>query len=334
MIHTSASNGRDACQTGRSEWLLWPLVVCLSILVPQTSAYAQAKKTATPKSQDLTLTARDGWPIRITYYPATGAQGKESPVVILLHDKGGNRLIWKRSFARALQLRGYAAVGVDMRKHGQSRPTNGGAAIGGKTGKSTVDLKPGDYNAMVAGDLEAVKRFLLKEHQAEKLNIRKTAIIAAGMTGPVALNFTALDWLKKPYDDAPTLAAKTPRGQDVRALILLSPDQSVSGLQPSVRAATSIRSPVYQISVLICVSSQDKLDRGASKKIHTQLTSITANKKRMLLKKYKGRWRGTDLLNKSSVKVETLMLNFLDKYVKNLNNQRDLWRNRKSKLSN
>jgi len=334
MIHICAVDGQDQSQTYRSEWLQWPLIVCLFILTHSTQVHAQTKKTAAAKSQDLTLSARDGWPIRITYYPATGSQGKESPVVILLHDKGGNRLIWKRSFARALQLRGYAAIGVDLRKHGESRPTNGGAAISGKTAKSSVDLKPADYNAMVAGDLEAVKKFLLKEHQAEKLNMRKTAIIAAGMTCPVALNFTALDWLKKPYDDAPTLAAKTPRGQDVRALILLSPEQSVSGLQPSVRAATNIRSPVYQISVLICVSSQDKLDRGTSKKIHTQLTSVTANKKRMLLKKYKGRWRGTDLLNKSSVKVEPLMLNFLDKYVKNLNRQRDLWRSRKNKLTN
>ena len=310
-----------------STMLLPTVIICLACLLP-AAAHGQG---AAAKSVDVTLTAADGWPIRITYYEATGSEGKESPVVILLHDKGGNRLVWKRNFAAALQQRGFAAVSVDLRKHGESRPGNQGAAAGGKK-SSAVDLKPIDFNGMVAGDLEAVKKFLLKEHKAEKLNIRKTGIVAAGMTCPVALNYTARDWSKKPYDDAPTLAAKTPRGQDIRALILLSPEQSVAGLASSVRVAASVRNPIFQIAILTCVSSQDKLDRGSARKIHSALTSISANKKRMFLKQYKGRWRGTDLLNKSTVKAETLMLNFLDKYVKGLNSERDLWRDRNSKL--
>ena len=46
----------------------------------------------------------------------------------------------------------------------------------------------------------------------------------------VAAAATVADWEKKPYPDGPTLETSTPRGQDVRALIMYSPNSSVKGI--------------------------------------------------------------------------------------------------------
>jgi hypothetical protein len=112
-------------------------------------------------------------------------------------------------------------VTVDLRKHGESKTAD----------EQDSTLRPNDYAAM-RGDLQAVKNFLLAEHQEKKLNISKLGIIAADDMCPVAATFTQDDWLIPPYDDAPVTdpAARTPRGQDVRALVLLSPSQTAGSM--------------------------------------------------------------------------------------------------------
>ena len=60
--------------------------------------------------------------------------------------------------------------------------------------------------------------------------MRKLALVGSDMSTVLAMNYAQLDWTKKPFDDAPTLATRTPRGQDVQAIVLLSPMESLSGL--------------------------------------------------------------------------------------------------------
>src|SRR5262245_21420707 len=63
----------------------------------------------------------DGTTIHFTYYKSN--LGKEAPVIILLHQKDGNRLLWQArgGFADALQKEGYAVITVDLREHGESK---------------------------------------------------------------------------------------------------------------------------------------------------------------------------------------------------------------------
>ena len=206
--------------------------LCLSwLLVTGERLPAQAKKKkplAGP--EDVTFRTKDQKLLAGTYYASN--QGKEAPVVVLLHMKGGNRLVW-RILAPKLQQQGFAVITVDLRGHGQSK---GGSSTTAKKkatkkkskGKSKrrnvedVNLRPQDYHAMVRLDLEAVKKFIYEQHQEQKLNMRKMGIVAAGMSSAVAVNFAARDWNKEPYEDG-LGSARTPRGQDVRALVLLSP---------------------------------------------------------------------------------------------------------------
>ena len=189
-------------------------------------AQGKADPPNTANTREEILAASDGWQIHTTYYES--AAGKESPVIILLAGAEGpdkkdprNRRVWQNA-AVSLQKSGFAVLAVDLRKHGDSLPEG--------TAPESLKMTAGEYVVMATFDIDAVKTFLLSEHQNEKLNIRKTGIVAVGSSAMVAAAATVADWEKKPYPDGPTLETSTPRGQDVRALIMYSPNSSVKGI--------------------------------------------------------------------------------------------------------
>src|SRR5690606_13818968 len=105
-----------------------------------------------------------------------------------------------------------------LRKHGES------------VREGQERLLVSDYELMV-GDLAAIKQFLIDEHQKERLNVRKLAIVALDEMCAVAATYAELDWRQPPYDDHAILSERTPRGQDVRALVLVSPSSSAGRVQ-------------------------------------------------------------------------------------------------------
>ncbi len=148
--------------------------------------------------------------------------------VILLHSSKGARGDL-RPLALALQAEGHAVIAPDLRGHGDS--TAGVPASGQRTS---------DYQAMVTQDVEAVKNFLIDRNNAGELNIEKLCLVGLEMGSVVALNFAARDW------SWPVLASGK-QGQDVKALVLISPEWSYKGLrindavaQPQVRSALSL----------------------------------------------------------------------------------------------
>lgn len=315
----------------RSSFLRWivssSLIVAVVVSMP-SSVLAQGAQPAKPAPktamEPVTFTTKDGVQLKGSYFPS-GA-GPAAPVAILLHGQGGNRLVWQAgkgktpSFAEALQQNDFAVITVDLRGHGENNPAGNANAK-----KNEIKLKPIDHQAIVALDLEAVKKFIFEEHQARKLNMNKLAIVGADFSAVAALAYTELDWSKEPYDDAPVPAARTPRGQDVKALILLSPDQSVSGLNTNVPVA---RLRALKMPVMIGVGKKDKKDRGAAKKYAEQLMPKEESMPYVFLQEYDTTARGTDMLN-LGLPVEAQMYKFLDDYLKK---QPGEWRDRKSVL--
>lgn len=296
----------------------WELTAVLcGLLLATSTAFAQAPpKKAT--FEDITLTAKDGANIAITYFKSPA--GQEAPVVVMLHGKGGTRQIWK-AYAEALQKAEYAVVTVDLRGHGESAGGNSGSGSSKKSDSSAPKAR--DYAAMVAGDMEAVKKFLFDEHQKKTLNMNKMGIVAADMSTPVAIAYTELDWEKKPYDDAPTLAQQTPRGQDVQVLVLLSPENTAPGLNVT-KSLGVIR--VLGRPVLLAVGSKNKTDLAVANKMH----DLLAPKKEeyIYIERYDTPLGGTNLIGKN-LKIESHMFNFLNKHLKDYKSQ---WRDRRSKL--
>ena len=295
---------------------------------------------ADDSAQNITLRSEtDGFPIHITYFPAfskdsnqSSQQATGSPdagVVILIHGKDGNRLVWdqkhgnaKFSFVDGLRKElGFAVVSVDMRKHGESKSPDGA--------QDDAIVRSEDYDNMWRGDLEAVKQFLMKEHQEKKLNVNKLGIIAADDMAPVVARFAVFDWSKPPFDDAPATQpeARTRRGQDVRALVFLSPSQT-AGKVNMMSAVKTLRDPSAGIAMLVVVGEDDESDRGTARSVYRVISATDREHERTYLQSYeKLKFHGTDLLN--HVQTLDVMAQFLDKHVQQLDSP---WQDRRSRL--
>ncbi|HYT89960.1 MAG TPA: alpha/beta fold hydrolase [Gemmataceae bacterium] len=182
--------------------LLTPAVLAglLSILSPGT-AYAQ--KAAAPVPVE--FPTADSVTLKGHWYPS--GQGKEAPVVLLLHAFGedSKKTEWL-NLAKALQERGYAVLRFDFRGHGDSdtifpgipNPTMPKLSQPGfwdqkenqaglrtfvaspKIRKVTTisfkDFKP-DYHRILANDIAAAKVFLDEKNDAGECNTSNLILI-------------------------------------------------------------------------------------------------------------------------------------------------------------
>lgn len=283
---------------------------------------AQAEKKGA--GVDQVLTTRDSFPLHITYYEAK-AGGKEAPVAILIPAAEGadaknarTRRVWDKT-AEQLQKNGFAVVTVDLRKHGDSvLPAETATPAATRVG-------PNDYAAMAAIDLEAVKEFLLAEHQNEKLNIRKLGIVAAGSSGMVSTAFAVADWDKKPFPDAPTNDLRTPRGQDVRAIMMISPKSAVKGIN-GVAALKVVRA--LPIGVYVLASRKDEKDAEKIFKAVELKGEEFADVRKLTLTAAEAQAEQF-IEGAEAAKTNEIILAFLKKNVQDLDMP---WRDRKSKL--
>ena len=285
----------------------------LSLLISAPGLFAQQKPTK-PVIEEKELLTKDDLRLKISYFKSTA--GAEAPVVIMLHGKRGTRLQWK-AMASDLQQKDFAVITVDLRGHGESPLPKKG------------ELRKTDYQAMVALDLEAVKEFLLAEHSKKNLNMNKLGIVACEFSASVAILFTELDWEKIPFDDSPTEIDKTPRGQDVQALALISPDATTPGLSTN-KAIAAIRN--LKRPIVIAVGDKNAHDLTAANKIFDQFI-IKKDKDREkeeppYLWKYEENFSGMDLVTKN-VNVRNHITAFLTKYVKEYKSD---WKDRRSRL--
>ncbi|HUE12537.1 MAG TPA: hypothetical protein VMR25_00110 [Planctomycetaceae bacterium] len=339
MLTRTAGHQMSGLPRARVGWLggvaLFAAVAGSGVGAPN-SARAQGAQVTTIER---VLPAGDDWQIYITYFPAFDPKEKENitknvPVVVLLHGDKENRLVWEgeKGLAPRLVHEGFAVISVDLRKHGQS--TNvaraaGDSPAGGKNTEGT-NLQPADYGNMVDYDLPAVKKFIYEQHQAKRLNMNKMGIVAAETSVAVAVCFAADDWSKAPFDDAPTDEMKTPRGQDVRALVLLSPPQKARGLA-FTEALTALRNPDWNVALLTLYGKLNKEGDARAIATHKRLFANTkANKDRIYLHGYNVNLRGTDLLGKREIDAESTIIAFLKLHLKDLKDSE--WRDRQSRL--
>ncbi len=343
---------RAGCARAACCWRGLGMIAAVGVwLVCSSRGFAADAAPAKPSDriadpEPMTLVTNDGVTVHITYYKSN--VGKEAPVVILLHEKGGNRFVWqsKNGLAEQLQADGFAVITVDLRGHGESK---GGAAATSPTGNvnqpadkkkktgdkkeksetgkarggASNDLKPWDYENMCAIDMEAVKKFIYQENQAQNLNMNKIGIAGPEMGASVAAYFALADWEKEPHSDC-IGPARTPRGQDVRALVFISPQEKFHNL-PIAKPIAELRDPEFGVAFFVCAGKGDK---GQAKKVFATLSSFPESDKRMYFREYGAQVQGTQLLGKN-LKLEPEMLAFFHKHLKDLPST---WRDRQSKL--
>jgi pimeloyl-ACP methyl ester carboxylesterase len=318
-FHLSLSDAFVSSVSRRMQTILAALAITVYGFAT-TTAVSQDDDKQKAEGVPGVVAAADGWDIHYTYWESP--MGKEAPVVILLHGKGQARLIWKAlPLARELAKKQFAVIAVDLRKHGESKaPAN--APVQAKSDKLTKD----DYVGMGL-DLEAIKKFIYSEHQAQRLNMRKLGVVATDMSTVIALNWASLDWLKKPFDDAPTLAARTPRGQDVQALVLVSSEDSLSGVG-TIDSTRFLRST--GISVLLISSDKVSSEKRTSAKMYSQLGGAQQDEadKRLFNIGSDLKLSGTNLLARQP-QLQAGIQKFLEDHVMG---HVDPWRDRESRL--
>ena len=140
--------------------------------------------------------------------------GKRVIPYIILHD-------WERSrkdtaaLATFLSSQGNAVIIPDLRGHGDSTKV-----AGYDKEIDAADFKTSEI-AAVMGDIETCKKFLVKKNNAGELNNDMLAVIATGKTVPLATAWVVQDWSYAPYKNG------IKQGQDVKALIMISPEKKL-----------------------------------------------------------------------------------------------------------
>jgi pimeloyl-ACP methyl ester carboxylesterase len=303
--------GEGSCSSS-----LWKLLLFTMILVLGAPAgrFVQAQpadaKKKPPAPKEEVLRTSDGVDLATTYYGSL--KGKDAVPVILLHGYKGSRGDFNE-LALALQAAGCAVIVPDLRGHGDStRMERGGSSIKLDASKLRKEdfmmmFSPGTSGGPPSGDLEAIKRFLMHKNNAGELNIEKLCVVGAEMGATIAINWAAADWSWPPL-----LGGK--QGQDVKALVLISPQWSFKG----VPITQALNSPAVRqnLSIMMIAGSEDAAStRDATRiykifeKHHTaapQDDAAAAEQQDLFFDRPETPLRGTELL---SEKAKSLALN-------------------------
>jgi pimeloyl-ACP methyl ester carboxylesterase len=250
--------------------VVW-LVLAVELVVLPT---AQPARAAPPAPEVVSLVTRDGVLLRLTYFPSALRRGtpeaQQVAPVLLLHDHKETRAIFN-SLAQRLQAAGdplkkgaaFAAVSVDLRAHGES--TKQELLNGAQIDLDAAKLNKQGLLTMTAYDMEALRSFLVGKNDAGELNLNKLCIVGAGMGASVGVNWALRDWT------APPLAIGK-QGQDVKALVLLSPKWSYNGL--SFQAPMKFGPLKKNLAWLLLFGAQDAKVKSDVERIEKQLERV------------------------------------------------------------
>lgn len=284
---------------------MFAAVAWICSLTASSISADETKKLPSPVNE--ALITKDQAQVSVTYFASD--VGKNAPVLVLLCDDKIGRVFWEKSgIAARLQKQGYAVVSVDFRGFGSNKAESGQEPTMNKT-----------LSGLIAKfDMDAVKAFLLKEHEAGKLNLRKMGIVAPGYTASLAAAWAQYDWSKAPYDDAPTLADRTPRGQDPQAICFLSPTDATG--MPGTNYTRALKA-TYGLAFQLAVGTEN---RSTYRSATRYANVIGVNKRdkepnpRVDYREFKSKSQGLGLLLLKGSKLELMITAFFDENLKKL----------------
>ena len=246
------------------------VAICVAASTWAVHALAQEGRVGPPPEQ-ANLVTKDGIQLKATYFPgparAGSTQGKQTTPVILLHDFKSSRAVFT-PLINMLQSGGgeggngpfFAVMAVDLRAHGESVTQQ--LPDGSQAALDASKLSKEGLAAMATLDMEAVRSFLVDKNDAGELNLNKLCIVGSGMGASVATNWAAQDWA------APPLAVGK-QGQDVKALVLVSPRWSFDGL--SMQDAMRFGPFKQNVAWLMICGAQDSKLKTDFDRIHKLL---------------------------------------------------------------
>jgi hypothetical protein len=215
----------------------------------QETAPKGKKPDEIPPVEEITLTTADRQEIVASFYP--GTRDKESLAVIMLHRWNADepQRAAQTEIALALQKDlGAAVIVPDLRGHGRS-------AFAEDDRDRDISRWRAPLLATVVQDIEACKKFLVRQNNDGKLNVDMLAVIAEQELAILAAIWTITDWSYLP------IAGKK-QGQDVKALVFLNPVRSFNGLNgnDAYRNALYNGGPGLGFPILVAENSREEGD--------------------------------------------------------------------------
>lgn len=206
-----------------------------------------------PKPQTVRILTKDGVVLVATYYRST--QGKDAVPVLMIHNLRGSRADF-HPLALYLQQQGFAVLVPDLRGHGESRRTRFSDRP-----VNVEDFSRRQYRAFLI-DIESCKRYLITRNNLGELNIDKLCLVGAEFGAVLSMLWAHQDWQWPPL-------ATGKQGQDVKALVLLSPKRRMHGMD-SNRVLTQ---PVLRniLAVYILAGGQSAEYRKEAEKIYDMI---------------------------------------------------------------
>jgi pimeloyl-ACP methyl ester carboxylesterase len=278
-----------------------------------------------PDPEPIGLQAADNVLLKATYWEPLRV-GKKVVPILLLHGWDGRRQEFDRLGGK-LQAQGHAVLSLDLRGHGGSTSIKRANSING----DPIDrqrFSKDDIERMLL-DVQAAKNFLIEKNNEEKLNIEQLCIVGAELGALVALNYAVLDWNRPVVGGVKT-------GQDVKAVVLLTPPQNFKGISYApVLTQNVVRG---EMSTLILVGSDDAGGLSDAKKLfaslarfHVKLPENTAEEEKaerldLFLQEINSNAAGTGLLTASS-KADAAIAQFVNLRLAKKSDQ-FLWMNR------
>ncbi|MCO6043530.1 lysophospholipase [Aeoliella sp. ICT_H6.2] len=239
----------------------------VSPVVFAPAGMAQSSNNKVPDPLVVNMKTKDGVELVGTYYKSTA--GKDATPVVMLADWKDSRAVYDQ-LAKRMQAGGnddkagfkwdsFAVLTVDLRGHGDSTKQRLGANA---REIDAAKLDRNDLGAMVQFDMNAVRRFLVEKNDAGELNLNRLSIVGASLGASVAVNWSMLDWSFPPL-------AVGKQGQDVKGLVLISPEWSYKGLQMN----KALRHPGVRehIAVLVMYGGDERKNLADAKRIEKQL---------------------------------------------------------------
>ncbi|WP_302120237.1 alpha/beta hydrolase [Allorhodopirellula heiligendammensis] len=221
----------DLASVLRGRCLVWGIgmLSCVALFGPSPSAWAQRPgKPATQKPKDPaleprseTLATKDGVNITVYYFPSD--QGKDAVPVMIVHEWKGQAAPYLK-LCNALRKKGFAAIVVEYRGHGNSKTYRDLSGAEHDFNISTMGRR--DADAIIRYDIEEAKQFLKGENNAGRLNLNALCMIGVEEGAILAGYWAARDW------GIPSVG-RMKQGQDVKALVYVSPEKNLHGLAMS-----------------------------------------------------------------------------------------------------
>ncbi|MCX7416601.1 MAG: alpha/beta fold hydrolase [Planctomycetia bacterium] len=226
-------------------------------------AWAQepaVKKSAAPIAvEELDLETSDGVRLVASYY-RVAEDTKPLATVIVLHDlEGSGKSV--EPLATALQEAGCAVIAPDLRGHGASTRRVG--ANGKEEEIVAKALKKTDLELMAAtrggsmrdqagvvGDIETVRNYIHRKSLDGELDINRLCLVGCGTGATLAALWTTADAAWPPL-------ANGPQGQQVRALVLVSPVWATKGLSISPALSSDILKRAMPMMVIAEAGNRD-----------------------------------------------------------------------------